>query len=172
MPIVVVGNEKNFAGLRSRLFEGQVSTKVQNEVAQQVQEANPHANLDKLTPGTVLTIPADAKVQLRADLSLDEPTSNELRSLGEQGKALLAELVTAAGEREAEARDERASALQAIDSVGAAIKKREPGLTTELESARKALEEDDALAQQRMDQVKQAQAEWTDGLDGLLQQLG
>jgi hypothetical protein len=171
MPIVIVGNEKNFAGLRSRLFEGQVSRKVQNEVAQQVQEANPHAVLDKLTPGTVLTIPASANVQLHGDLSLDESTSNELHSLGEQGKALLAELVTAADEREAKARDERASALQAIDSVGSAIKKREPGLTKELASARKALQEDDVLSQQRMDEVKQAQTEWTEGLDQLLQQL-
>jgi hypothetical protein len=172
MPIVVVGNEKNFAALRKRLFEGRVSTKVAGEVAEQVRQANPHADLDKLTPGTVLTIPRGANVRMRDELSLDESTASELRSLGEHGKTLLAGIVTAADQREAEARDERASGLKALDSVGASIRKREPGLTKELTSARRTIEEDDAGAQQRTEQLKQAQAEWTDGLDALLQRLG
>lgn len=172
MTIVVVGNEKNFAALHKRLFEGRVSRKVAGEVADQVREANPHADLDKLTPGTVLTIPRGANVRLRDELSLDNPTANELRSLGEVGKTQLAAIVTEADGRESAAREERAAALKALDSVGAAARKREPGLAKALTSARKAIEEDDAGVQQRMELLKEAQAEWTDGLDALLQRLG
>jgi hypothetical protein len=172
MPIVVVGTEKNFAALRKRLFEGQVSPKVAAEVADQVQAANPHADLDKLTPGTVLTIPAGANVPLRDELSLDDATTSELRSLGELAKTQLAAIVTAADERESATREDHGAALKALDSVSAAAKKREPGLAKDLTAARKAIEADDADAQQHMEQLKQAQAEWSDGLDTLLQRLG
>ena len=172
MPIVVVGNEKNFAALRPRLFEDKVSAKVAAEVSEQVRRANPHTNLDKLTPGTVLTIPDDVNVRMPSELSLDEATTNELRGLGEHGKALLGEMVTAADQREAESRAERTRASEAIDSVGPSIKKRERGLSKELTAARKGLAEEDERAKQRTESLKQAQAEWTEGLDALTQLLG
>ena len=171
MPIVVIGNEKNFAGLRKRLFADRVSNTVAGQVAERVRKANPHVDLDKLTPGTVLTIPDDANVQLRDELSLDEPTTNELRGLGEQGKTLLAGIVTAADQREAAAREERARTFEAIDKLPPSVRKREKGLTKELTAARKALEEDHQRSEQRTERLKQAQAEWTEGLDALLQRL-
>jgi hypothetical protein len=173
MPIVVVGNEKNFAALRPRLFEEKVSSKTAGEVADQVQKANPHADLAKLTPGTVLTIPDSADVRLRGELSLDELTTKELKGVGDHGKALLAGIVTAADEREAKTREERARALESLDSIGTQTKKpREKGLTKELAAARKGLEEEDERAKQRKETLKLAQAEWTEGLDALLQRLG
>jgi len=173
MPIVVVGTEKNFAALRPRLFGGKVSSNVAAEVADQVRKANPHANLDKLIPGTVLTIPDSANIQVRGELSLDEPTTNELRGLGDHGKALLAGIVTAADQREAQMREERARALEALDSIGTGTTKpREKGLTKELAAARKALTEEDERTNQRTETLKRARAEWTQGLDALLQRLG
>ena len=173
MPIVVVGNEKNFAALRPRLFGTKVSSKIAGEVADQVRKANPHADLDKLTPGTVLTIPDSADVQVRGELSLDEPTTNELKGLGEQGKALLAGIVTAADQREAETHKQRARAREALDSIGTGTTSpREKGLTKELAAARKGLEEEDERAKQRTETLKQAHVEWTEGLDALLRRLG
>ena len=173
MPVIVVGTEKNFAALRPRLFEEKVSTKAAGEVADQVQKANPHADLDKLTPGTVLTIPDFADVRLRGELSLDELTTNELKGVGDHGKALLAGIVTAADEREKKTREERAHALESLDSIGTQTPKpREKGLTKELTAARKGLEQEDERAKQRKETLKLAQAEWTEGLDALLQRLG
>jgi hypothetical protein len=170
MPIVVVGNEKNFAALRTRLFAGTVSNKVAGEVADQVRAANPHANLDKLTPGTVLTIPDTPNVQVRGELSLDQQTSDELRSLGDHGKALLAGIVTAADQREAETREERTHTLESLDSIEGTTGAK--GLAKEIAAARAALTEEDERAKQRMETLKQAHAEWTQGLDALLQRLG
>jgi hypothetical protein len=78
------------------LFAGKVSTKTAGEVADQLRKANPHASLDKLTPGTVLTIPDSANVQVRGELSLDKATMDALKGLGEHGKSTLAEIVAAA----------------------------------------------------------------------------
>ena len=173
MPIVVVGNEKNFAALRPRLFEEKVSSKAAGAVAEQVQKANPHADLAKLTPGTVLTIPDSTGVRLRGELSLDEQTTTELKGVGDRGKALLAGIVTAADEREAKTREERARAIKSLDSIGTGTRKpREKGLTKELTAARKGLDEEDERAKQRKETLKLAQAEWTEGLDALLQRLG
>lgn len=173
MPIVVVGTEKNFAALRPRLFESKVSRKDAGEVADQIRKANPHANLDKLTPGTVLTIPEAANVDVRGDLALDEPTKNELKGHAEHGKTLLGEVVAAADRREAETRDERARALEALDSIETGpLAPREPGLAKQLTAARKALADEDERAKQREETLKRAQAEWTEDLDALTQRLG
>jgi hypothetical protein len=173
MPIVVVGTEKNFAALRPRLFEGKVSNTVAGEVADQVREANPHANLDKLTPGTVLTIPDSPNVQVRGEVSLDKPTTGELKGLGDQAKALLAGIVTAADAREAASHEERARALEALDAIGTATARpRDKALTKEIAAARKAVTEEDGHADQRIQTLKRAQAEWTDGVDALVQRLG
>src|SRR6266536_3209312 len=162
MPVVIVGNEKNFAALRPRLFEGKVSSKAAGAVADQLRKANPHANLDKLTPGTILAIPDAANVDVRGDLSLDEPTKNELKGLAEHGKTLLGEVVAAAGRREAETREERARALEALDTVDTGTLRRERGLARQLAAARKALADEDERAKQREETLKRAQAEWTE----------
>lgn len=173
MPIVVVGKEKNFAALRPRLFEGKVSNTVAGEVAARVREANPHANLDKLTPGTVLTIPDSPKVHVRGEVSIDTPTVSELKGLGDQAKALLAGIVSVADEREAQTREDRARALEALDAIGtSAARPWDKALTKEIASARKALAAEDEHADRRLETLKRAQADWTEGLDGLLQRLG
>src|SRR4051794_14948417 len=133
MPIVVVGNEKNFAALRPRLFGGaRVSTKTAGSVADAVRKANPHVDLDKLTPGTVLTIPDTADVSLRREIDFDAATGDALAGLAEHGKTVLGELAGAAERRSGELRDDRARALEAFDKVGDISRSRERGLAKSL----------------------------------------
>lgn len=171
MPIVVVGNEKNFNALRPRLFEGKVSGKAAAEVAEEVRRANPHVDLDKLTPGTVLTIPDSQNLKVRGDLSLDEATTKgAVEGVANFGKAALGDLVGTAERREAEAKADRRKVLKSLDAVrGDTTKARERGLAKELETARKALAEEDDRANERATTVRQAQEEWTAGLDALAQ---
>jgi hypothetical protein len=178
MPIVVVGTEKNFAALRPRLFAGAtISNKAAGDVADAVRKANPDVNLDKLTPGTVLTVPDAPKVRVRGELSVDELTTEGLKALGEHGKATLAQVAETAKAREAEIRKERTRVLKSLDAIStgstsarAAPKETPPA--KELTAARTALEADDAAAKDRAASLKQAQEEWTAGLDALLQRIG
>jgi hypothetical protein len=168
MPIVVVGNEKNFAALRPRLFGDKVSRTEAREVADAIQEANPHADLDKLTPGTVLIVPDSPIVRVRGELALDEPTVKGVEGLGQLGKQALDGLAEAANRRTAEARKERARVLKAIESFEARTDRpKDTRLTKNLKSARQALEGEDDRAQQRAAKLAQAQAEWEAGLDAL-----
>jgi hypothetical protein len=173
MPVIVVGTEKNFAALRPRLFAGKVSNKVAGEVAADVREANPHVNLDRLKPGTVLTVPDSPRVRVRGELSLDETTKSAVEGVANLGKSLLADLAGTSEQREKEATAERKAVLKALESVGTgAGRARDKELAKDLESARKALAEEEERAKERSATVKQAQAEWTAALDELKARLG
>jgi hypothetical protein len=172
MPILVVGTEKNFAALRPRLFAAKVSNKTAGEVAAELRAANPHANLDRLTPGTVLGVPDAPSVRVRGELSLDETTKSAIEGVANHGKSLLADVAGAAEQREKEATAERKAVLKALDAVGSTTgRARDKDLAKSLESARKALGEEDARAKERSATLQKAQAEWTAALDELKARL-
>ena len=173
MPIIVVGQEKNFAALRPRLFAAKVSNQTAGRVAAEIRKANPHANLDRLTPGTVLNVPPAPSVRVRGDLSLDETTKGAVEGVANHGKSLLAEVVETATAREAEARSERRAVLKALDGVSTRVGRVvDKELAKDLESARKALTEEEDRAKERAATLKQAQGEWTAALDELRARFG
>jgi len=168
MPIIVVGNEKDFAALRPRLFSGNVSAKAAAEAAKTVRKANPGVDLDNLAPGTVLVVPEALNLEVRGDLSLDETTKNAVEGAMEFGKKALEGIAEGAAKRESETKAERRRVLKALDSIGQeTARPRERGLAKELEAARNAVAEEDKRAKERASALKKAQAEWTAGLDAL-----
>jgi hypothetical protein len=172
MAIVVVGSEKNFAELRPRLFGGgRVASKRAGEVAEAVRKANPHVDLDKLQPGTVLTVPDSADVELAAAVDVDKPMRDLAAGIAEHGQTVLAALAGAAEQREGRLREDRAQTLQAFDQVGQGAR-REKGLTQAIKEARKAVEEEERRADERSETLKQAQEEWSQGLEALKQLMG
>jgi hypothetical protein len=172
MPIIVVGQEKNFAALRPRLFAGKVSNQTAGRVAAEIRKANPHANLDRLTPGTVLNVPSAPNVRVRGELSLDEATRGAVEGVANLGTSLLADLVGTAEAREAEERSERRAVLKALDGVGTGVgRARDKELAKDLESARKALADEDERAKERSAALRKAQGEWSAALDELRARL-
>ncbi len=173
MPIVVVGNEKNFAALRPRLFSGKASATATAEAAEAVRKANPGVDLDNLAPGTVLVVPEAPNLTVRGDLSLDDTTKNAVANAAELGKKALEGIAEGAAKREAETRVERRHVLKELDSIGReTTRPRELGLAKELETARKAIAEEDERAKERASVLKEARAEWTAGLDALKDLVG
>ena len=177
MPIIVVGNEKNFAALRPRVFAGKVSNKTAGEVAAEVREANPHANLDRLQPGTVLTVPDSPRVRVAGDLSLDQTTKDAMTGLANAGKSHLEDLVSASESRAVEEEKERQAVQKALDGMGtgspsARAPARDKALATDVANARKGLAEEDKRAAERAATVKQAQSAWTEQLEQLKGMLG
>lgn len=168
MPILVVGTEKNFAALRSRLFEGKVSSKVAREVAHAIREANPHVDLDKLEPGTVLTVPDAPEVAVHGDLSLDETSNAALEGLSKAGKEAIKALASAASARAKAAQAERRNVIAALD--GDAVQRAassDEKLASDLASARERIEEAEVTDKERAARLKRAQREWAAGLDAL-----
>ena len=174
MPTVVVGTEKNFTALRPLLFGDRVSAGVAREAKAALREANPHADLDKLQPGTVLTVPeglpgvAAEPAPLRAGGFEDA-----LVSLSSRGKLELDRLSEAAKSREAATKAERRQLTKALESESvAAAAKRDKELAADLRAAREGLDAEDARAKERAAELKQARAEWGAGLDSLAELLG
>ena len=170
MAVLVVSNEKTLAALRRRLFGEKASTKAARELTDAIREANPHADLDKLQPGTVLTIP-EAPGLAVAGLSID--TSQAVAELAEGASQALQELVEAGAKHEDGARGERersAKALKAKPVTDAARKDEQ--VKALVDSARKAVAEEEGHAKERQQTLEAAQKEWLAGLEALKQLAG
>lgn len=170
MAVLVVGNEKTLAALRRRLFAKKASTKAAKEFTETIREANSHADLDKLRPGTVLTIP-DAPGLAVAGLSID--TSKAIGELSEGAAKVLQALVDEGSKFEGEARAERARNAKALrakavtDAAG-----QDEQVKALVESARKAVAEEEDRAKRRQEALEQAHQEWAAGLEALKKLAG
>ena len=174
MPTIVVGTEKNFTALRPLLFRGDVTTAVARDAKETLRQANPHADLDKLQPGTVLTVPEGLPgvAAERAPL-LAGGSKEALGALSSRGKLELDRLAEAAKTREAATRAERKQLAKALESTSvAAAAKRDKELAASLSAAREGLDQEDARAKEGAAELKKAQAEWAAGLDSLAELLG
>jgi hypothetical protein len=57
MRTIVVGDEKNLAALRKRILDPGVAGSARKTVDDELRAANPHLDLDKLSPGAVVVVP-------------------------------------------------------------------------------------------------------------------
>jgi hypothetical protein len=171
MPTIVVGAEKNFTGLRPVLFESRVSTAVVGEAKEAIREANPHADLDKLEPGTVLTIPENLPgiaVEPQPAVRVSSGSTEPVRALPSHGRLELDAIADAAKARETVTRADRKQLAKAFDSKALdTAMKRDKQLAADVEAARNALAEEEGRAKERAAELKKAQAEWGAGLDSL-----
>ena len=174
MPTIVVGSEKNFTALRPVLFEGKVSTAVARDAKAGLREANPHADLDKLQPGTVLTVPEGLPgVAVKPAPSLAVGSMDAVGALSSRGKLELDGLSAAAKARETSTKAVRKQLAKALESKAVvAAAERDKELAADLGAAREALDQEDTLAKERAAELKKAEAEWAAGLDSLSAILG
>jgi hypothetical protein len=97
MAVIIVGEEKNFAALRPRLFTGSVSTKAAGQVSTAIEAANPGVDLGKLVPGTVLEIPDGLPhVAVAGDLSIDATSKQAVATALDSGVAGVGQLTAEA----------------------------------------------------------------------------
>jgi hypothetical protein len=172
MPTIVVGNERKFSELRPVLFQGRVPAATATEVADAIKEANPTVDLDRLQPGTVLTIPenlpgvvVDPSPVIKVTTGSTDPP---VRALPAHGRLELDALADASKAVEVAARNDRKRLGKAFDSGALdAAMKRDKQLAAAVAAAKDAVAEEDAAAKERAAELKKAQAEWQAGLDAL-----
>jgi len=174
MPVIVVGEEKNFAALRPRLFAGaKLSPTAAKAAAEAIAAANPHTNLDKLEPGTVLTVPDDVpKLSLGGRLSFDQPTKSAVSGLAATGKSTLDAISASAKELEKQSiagRKELTKTLDAEELATAA--RRDKTLRAALGAATQAMEQQEAEEKQRAAALDTARKTWSAEFDALTKLL-
>lgn len=169
MPMIIVGTEKNFAALRPRLISGKVSTAAVSQISAAVRAANPHADLDKLQPGTILTVPDDLPhVSVRGDVTLDDTTRGSIEGLANTGSAALEELAAAARTLESEGTAERKLLVKSLKRKEFIVATRkDKALAADVKAAQQAIADEEAQAKQRAAALGQAQADWSAELEAL-----
>jgi uncharacterized protein YhaN len=173
MAVIIVGTEKNFTELRSRLFTGRVSNATLQEITKAIAEANPHADLKALKPGTVLTIPDSPHLSVSGDISLDDSTKELLDAVATAGSDALDDLVATAraADRDAAAERKQLTATLAKPDLGAAAK-RDKALGDDLKALRKAVDDDEAASKGRAAGLEEATTSWKAELESLKGLLG
>jgi len=169
MPVIVVGTEKNFAALRSRLFTRSVSSKIAGEVSAALQAANPDADLKALAPGTVLFVPDDLPhVSVTGDLSVSGGATSGAAEVLAAAEAATDDLVTAVKSRvraSTAARKQLTAALSRDEVTIAA--KRDSAIGASLDAAQQALAAADAADKENAAAVGQAQTAWAAELEAM-----
>ena len=162
MPVIIVGTEKNFTALRSRIFSGRVPTAAAKEVSEAIAAANPHANLDKLEPGTVLTVPDLPHVKVSGDLSLDDTTKQVLAGIAQAGADALDDIVAAAkgAERDAAAERKQLTAILSSNDMNAAMG-RNKDLADDVKAVQKAVADEEKAAKDRTAALQDASTTWS-----------
>jgi len=162
MPVIIVGDEKNFAALRPRLFSGKVSNEAVRAVTDAVAAANPHADLKALEPGTVLTIPDHPRVSTRGDLSLDDVTMKQVfDGISNAGAGALEQLAATARRTESVAVAERKRLAKALEAKELdAARRRDKTLAADLKAAAEGIASDEAAATERAVALDEARAAW------------
>lgn len=166
MAVIVVGNEKNFAALRPRLFSGSVSTKAAGEVSAAIQEANPHVDLAKLEPGTVLEVPDNLPhVAFAGNISLDESSQSAVSAVIDHGAAVVSQL---AGTAPSVAADDRKTLTAVLKTkVIRTAAQRDPAIAAGVKAASDALDQSAAREKAQREALAQAEKEWSDELKAL-----
>jgi len=161
MPVINVGNEKNFTALRSRIFSGRVPTAAAQEVSDAIAAANPHVDLNKLEPGTVLTVPDLPHVKVAGDLSLDDTTKQVLAGIAQSSADALADIVAAAKSADRDAAAERKQLTGTLSSTelgGAAGQNKD--LADDIKAVQKAVADEEKASKDRATALQQASDAW------------
>lgn len=168
MAVIVVGTEKNFAALKPRLLGGRASRTSVREVTEAVRAANPDVDLNRLEPGTILTIPDVPHVTLAGDLSFDDMTKSVLKGIAESGATILAGLAATAQGREREAAAERKKLRASLEAfeVGA-LAGADAAFKADLTAVQQAVQTADEEAKARTVALRKAREEWTADLETL-----
>jgi hypothetical protein len=161
MPVIIVGNEKNFTALRSRIFSGRVPTAAAQEVSDAIAAANPDVDLNKLEPGTVLTVPDLPQVKVAGDLSLDDTTKQVLEGIAQSSADALADIVAAAKSADRDAAAERKQLTATLSSTqlgGAAGQNKD--LADDIKAVQKAVADEEKASKDRATALQQASDAW------------
>ncbi len=173
MGVLVVGSENNFSELRSRLFDGRVSTAVARRASKALAEANPHVDLSSLVPGTVLTIPDVPEIPARAELSLDDSVRDGVAGIATALTGTLVALRDEAALLEREARAERERTAEGLGDE--AVKRAAAGdqdLAAALDAAARGLEDEEGATEGRRAGLEAAIEEFSGEIEALRKLAG
>ena len=165
MAVLVVGNERNLAGIRARIVTGTVSRAAAKRIGEAFRQANPGVDFDALRPGTILTVPSIPELSEHAGLSLDDAVGKAADTAVANASEILDGLGEVAARLMKQARAERREVAKAMDGEGVrgAIE-RIRGLGDDVEAVHRAIDQAEAESKDRAAAVRKARDQWGEEL--------
>ena len=146
MRMLVISQDTDLDTLRTKLLTGRIAGAKAESALQSLQDLNPHADLKKLAPGTVLLVPETASFKSSASRSVAGGAFDEFQQLVRSDLASAAGKLKPANEARAADNAEGAAVKRLIDA--------DPELKQQLEEAVKAFktdQEEGAKAEQTLE---------------------
>jgi len=169
MAVIIVGEEKNFAALRPRLFTGSVSTKAVGQVSAAIEAANPDADLGKLVPGTILEIPEGLPhVAVAGDVSVPQTSRQAVATVLDTSVAGIGQL-TADAKAQATTQAEERKRLTATFATKAikAAARQDKTVAVGVKAVQDAFDARSEQEKARQAALAQAEQEWSSELAAL-----
>ncbi len=164
--LFVVGAQKNLAELMPALLKSRTSATVRATALDAIKRANPSLDLDRITPGTVVVVPAveGIKPSLRADDPVDQ-VADDLAERVREGIGALVAATKAAGETH------QLEWQEAQELLGSSLVQRLASQSQELaanvDSARATIKADASDGRRQLAELAEAADGWTAELDAL-----
>jgi hypothetical protein len=164
--LFVVTDQKDLESVASHLLRGRVSAANRAAALDALRLANPTLDLDRLSPGAVVVVPADLP-GLRRDAS-DDAIGAAATDLFDPVTSGLAALVTAVDDAERTRRLEQRDAEVLLDSeIVRRMASSDRQLAATIEEARATFEADAVQAKEQRAALKRASGRWAEELEAL-----
>jgi len=163
--LFVVGAQKDLGELAPALLRARTSAKVRDAALDAIRLANPGLDLDAITPGTVLVVPAVPGVKPQLSAAPVRGPVDDLSARVEEGIALLVAAAESA-EKQGVAERSEAEALFA-DPIVKRLTGQVPELAANIESVTETLDSDAAAAEQAVSQLQESAQLWSADLEAL-----
>ena len=164
MERLIVGTEKNLKQLESRLFRTRMSKQATAAARTALEEANPHLDLDRLTPGAVIKVPDEHDFSVQGDAVIEDVTT--IGAIAELFSAAIEESSASSTQllKDAKAQRTKVSRLLRSKTVAKAAKE-DPQLAIEVERVQAAVKAQEQLDKTRGAAAKKAFRQWAEDLD-------
>lgn len=162
--LFVVTNQKTIQAIATKVLAGRTSASTREKAIAAIRTANPNLDLDRLSPGDVVVIPAVTGLRRDADDPVSE-VGDELAARVRDGLAAL----SSAAERGEEQRVADKQEAQALfqSSLLKRLSSVEPLIAEYIEANRALFRQDDAEAKRQLGELRSAAAGWSEDLDAL-----
>jgi len=146
-----------------------------HDVTEAIAAANPHADLNALTPGTVLTIPDLPRVNVAGDISLDDATKAALAQVAEEAGNTLDQLVATShgvDRDDASERDDLNKAINGTQINAILSRVDDKNLANDMKALKKAVTDEQQASVARAAALTETSSAWSADLKTLQGMLG
>lgn len=163
--LFVVKDQKNLAELAPALLRPRTSATVRESALDAIRRANPGLDFDRITPGTVVLVPAVNGTRPRAPDDPVRQVADDLVARVRDGIESL--LVSAEATEESRAAEKKEAQELFATALVKRLAAQFPDLSSNIDSVRATYRQDDVAAKKQLEDLRQSRELWAEDLAAL-----